>query len=432
MAVIDVINIKSAKEESGFVTRDIGAQAYNVTVSYDNDDRIVTNKETTVKGSESLSQTLNTINDDVTNTLRYVENINDQLVNSYAQKVHSSETSEYGAASKEAYGHVKIGDGIQVEDGVISVSTIQGKPLNFSDGVNTVTYDSSREITITADNLGALTNSHLDLVASDTALGHIKSGVGVIVDDGAMNVKYGGEEGTSCEGNDPRLSDTREPNSHANENNIYGGGTSTHFGHVKVTDVYSVDTPSEIETGADTSIVPSAYALQSAYDDLSTQMAEVKKSVSDGKSKLASAITEKGVSTLADATFDEITTNINNITPRIVYIGTTAVSGGAYGGAITPPAEESFNIKNRVSKDYPNLTTSNFMLALNNDLRDNSVVIDSHREVAFDFIPAKINGYDAETGTVTATSAYLPLYFDGDDETISRYFWVSANIYAIY
>lgn len=432
MAVIDTINIKSAKAESGFETRDIGAQAYNITVSYDEDGRIITGDETTIKGSESLSQTLNTVNDDVTNTLTYVKTINDQLVNSYAKKIHSSDTSEYGAASKDAYGHVKIGDGIAVNDGVISVSTIQGKPLNFTDGVNVVTYDSSNEVTISADNLGALTNSHLELTATDTSLGHAKGGTGISVVNGGMNVLYGETAGTACEGNDARLSDSRDPIAHANENNIYGGGTSANFGHVKITDTYSVDTPSAVEYGADTSIVPSAYALQSAYGDLTTQMAEVKKSVSDGKSKIASAITDKGVSTLADATFDEITTNINNIAPRTVYVGSTTAKGGAYGGAITPPAEETFTVKNKIAKDYQNLTTSNFMLVMNNELKDSSITIDSHREVAFNFIPAEVTGYDAETGIVSVTSAYLPLYFDGDDETISRYFWVSANIYAIY
>lgn len=432
MAIIDSINIKSAKAESGFETREIGAQAYNITVSYDNNDKIITDGETAVKGSESLAQTLNTVNDDVTNTLEYVKNINDQLVNTYAKKIHSSTTSEYGAASKEDYGHVKIGDGIQVQDGVISVSTIQGKPLKFTDGTNTVTYDSSKEVTISADNLGALTKTHSSLAATDTVLGHVKGGTGVTVSGGAVNVKYGTTAGTACVGNDSRLSNARQPKTHADANNSYGGGTSTNFGHIKLTDTYSVDTPSVVEYGADTSVAPSAYALQKVYNDLSTQMAETKKSVSDGKSKLASAITEKSVSTLADATFEELATNINKIVPRIVYIGTTKVSGGTYGGSITPPAEEKFNVKNRIPKDYSNLTTNNFMLVLNNDLRNNSIIIDSHKEVAFDFIPAKTGDYDAETGMVTVTSAYLPLYFDGDDETISRYFWISANIYAIY
>lgn len=46
---------------------------------------------------------------------------------------------------------------------------------------------------------------------------------------------------------------------------------------------------------------------------ISDEVAEVKKSVSDGKSKVASAITEKGVSTEATDTFDMMAENIGKI-----------------------------------------------------------------------------------------------------------------------
>lgn len=42
-------------------------------------------------------------------------------------------------------------------------------------------------------------------------------------------------------------------------------------------------------------------------------MESLKKSVSDGKSAIASAITEKGVSTESDATFETLANNISNI-----------------------------------------------------------------------------------------------------------------------
>jgi hypothetical protein len=41
---------------------------------------------------------------------------------------------------------------------------------------------------------------------------------------------------------------------------------------------------------------------------------EVKKSASDGKALIASAITNKGVSTAANASFEVMTNNISNIT----------------------------------------------------------------------------------------------------------------------
>ena len=46
---------------------------------------------------------------------------------------------------------------------------------------------------------------------------------------------------------------------------------------------------------------------------LNNEVTEVKKSVSDGKSKVASAITEKGVSTEATDTFDTMAENIGQI-----------------------------------------------------------------------------------------------------------------------
>lgn len=48
-------------------------------------------------------------------------------------------------------------------------------------------------------------------------------------------------------------------------------------------------------------------------DALETEMATVKKSVSDGKSLLAEAITTKGISTATDASFETMATNINSI-----------------------------------------------------------------------------------------------------------------------
>ena len=46
---------------------------------------------------------------------------------------------------------------------------------------------------------------------------------------------------------------------------------------------------------------------------ISDEVAEVKKSVSDGKSKVASAITDKGVATEATDTFDTMAENIRKI-----------------------------------------------------------------------------------------------------------------------
>ncbi len=53
--------------------------------------------------------------------------------------------------------------------------------------------------------------------------------------------------------------------------------------------------------------------IDKSIKTISDEVAEVKKSVSDGKSKVASAITDKGVATEATDTFDTIAENIGKI-----------------------------------------------------------------------------------------------------------------------
>ena len=53
--------------------------------------------------------------------------------------------------------------------------------------------------------------------------------------------------------------------------------------------------------------------ISSKLEELDTALIDIKKSVSDGKSKVASAITEKGVSTEATDTFDVMAENIGQI-----------------------------------------------------------------------------------------------------------------------
>lgn len=53
--------------------------------------------------------------------------------------------------------------------------------------------------------------------------------------------------------------------------------------------------------------------ISSKLEELDTELINIKKSVSDGKSKVASAITEKGVSTEATDTFDVMAENIGQI-----------------------------------------------------------------------------------------------------------------------
>ena len=53
--------------------------------------------------------------------------------------------------------------------------------------------------------------------------------------------------------------------------------------------------------------------IDKSIKTISDEVAEVKKSVSDGKSKVASAITDKGVATEATDTFDVMAENVGKI-----------------------------------------------------------------------------------------------------------------------
>jgi hypothetical protein len=65
---------------------------------------------------------------------------------------------------------------------------------------------------------------------------------------------------------------------------------------------------------------------------ISGEIDDIKKSVSDGKSLVASAITDKGVKTAADATFENMADNISRIATRKIdtYIPSITL-GGALG-----------------------------------------------------------------------------------------------------
>ena len=87
--------------------------------------------------------------------------------------------------------------------------------------------------------------------------------------------------------------------------------------------------------------------LSTKIKNIDTEMNSVKTSVSNGKSLIASAITDKGVSTASDATFQTMTNNIRSITsislPKLIpgnvlwSIGTTDIYGKPEYSAYTPP-----------------------------------------------------------------------------------------------
>lgn len=55
----------------------------------------------------------------------------------------------------------------------------------------------------------------------------------------AINVTYGTSANTACQGNDSRLSNKREPTSHASTGTGYGVGNASNYGHVRLSDTYT-------------------------------------------------------------------------------------------------------------------------------------------------------------------------------------------------
>ena len=183
-AKIKQLSIKTVDSESSYDTRDIGAEAYNVDVEYDSSGKIISDPSTqTAATTKNLAKVL----DDM-----------DTSAGEKAPKVHNSTTSEYGAASATNYGHVKIGAGLNVTDGAVSVkygtaasTACQGNDsrlsnarknpnaVTFTDGTTNVAYDGSAAKTITAGDLGAAPKSHASTsagygVGTSSQYGHLK------------------------------------------------------------------------------------------------------------------------------------------------------------------------------------------------------------------------------------------------------------------
>lgn len=110
-------------------------------------------------------------------------------------------------------------------------------------------------------------------VASTSNYGHVKLGYGLkLAEDGSTAIDYN----VVISPTDSRLTNTREPISHAFNLNYsnYGVGSSSLFGHVKLSDVYNAFDPDISTSGADAGIAASAYALQQAYNDMTYNLSQ--------------------------------------------------------------------------------------------------------------------------------------------------------------
>ena len=102
--------------------------------------------------------------------------------------------------------------------------------------------------------------------------------------------------------------------------------------------------------------------LKAAADAVQGEMNELKKSVSDGKSSVADAVTGMGVSTAADATFETMAENVEKITPTVTVNG--SVGGGwngstfHYGGGASATAKINGKNQKQDSTSFTQQTTT--------------------------------------------------------------------------
>ena len=284
---ISKIGIKNSSG-TGYDTRDIGAKGQNVEVGYDASDKIILDVDTQTP----------TTTKQLTKVLQNAENNISNLNKNKAPSSHAWSDADagvnHGLADKTHYGHIKVGNGLTVNSGKVDVSygttagtACQGNDsrlsnarknpnaVTFSDGTTNTSYDGSSAKTVTAATVGAAPAGHTTINATSSILGHVKTGTGITNSSGTISVSYGTAAGTACQGNDSRLSNARTPKSHAATATTYGSGTSSNYGHVKLTDTYSVTTPNASTNGANTGIAASAYALQQAYNTLNSNKQKI-------------------------------------------------------------------------------------------------------------------------------------------------------------
>jgi hypothetical protein len=121
-------------------------------------------------------------------------------------------------ASSTQRGGVKIGSGVTITDGVISVSTAYAAS-SHTHALSSLTQSSAttgQVVTWNGSAWAAATPSSYTLPnATTSTLGGVIVGTGLGVTSGTVSVSYGTTSGTACQGNDSRLSDSRTPSGSA-------------------------------------------------------------------------------------------------------------------------------------------------------------------------------------------------------------------------
>lgn len=152
--------------------------------------------------------------------------------------------------------------------------------------------------------------NHMQMVASETTSGHIKIGAGLEMKEGAAIVKIANDLVT--EESDTALSaamgkyldENKAPTNHAATTSIYGLGNETNYGHVKLSDSFTLSAGDSLE-----GVGASSKAVASSYQTLTNKIALKADAADVGN---VSDISVRGVNSLVQAI--NYTANMTNYT----------------------------------------------------------------------------------------------------------------------
>lgn len=176
-------------------------------------------------------------------------------------------------------------------------------------------------------------------VASDTEYGHVKTSTGITNSSGTISVAYGTTAGTACQGNDSRLSDSRNPTAHAASTTTYGAGTASNYGHVKLSDSYtSSGGAASASVGASSKAVYDSYMVKANQTVIAPRQANSTASktynvgdqfILDNVLKRAKATIQSGtpITTGNSENAPDITTQIGKFNQKLIghAVGATSI-----------------------------------------------------------------------------------------------------------
>ena len=165
--------------------------------------------------------------------------VNDQYLNTSTGNIYRCTVAGPGTGARTAYGGKSEGPrGAKGPTGATGATGPQG-PTGATGASGTADTSFTIASSLTALVSGEAFKTMLGKIAKavSTLISHISTAAST---NTLGHVKFGTSSGTACQGNDSRLSDSRTPKNHASKGTSYGAGSTSNYGHVKLTDSTAV------------------------------------------------------------------------------------------------------------------------------------------------------------------------------------------------